>query len=148
MAHMRTQIRTAVVLALTGLALTGPRVYINRLDPVPDDALPALKVETNAEQVDSPDLGGDYQERDIQLLVIGLAKATANLDNVLDQIALEVEQALLDPVDKTFGGLVESITYTGLRIGFTADLEKPAAEVRLAFLVRYATTAGDPTTPA
>lgn len=146
MPSMRTRLRTAAQAALAGLATTGARVYVSRLDPVPDAQLPALKIETNAEASETLDAAESLCLREMDLLVIGLAKATTGLDDVLDQIGLEVEAALA--IDPTLGGLAQTVEYRGARIGFTPDLERPAAEIRLAFAVRYLVSPANLTIPA
>lgn len=144
MAHLRTQIRQAVKAALLGLPTTGANVFTSRPGPLPDSKLPALVIETNAEDASGFDLQDETDDRDLTLLVIGRAKHTDELDDVLDQIALEVEQAMKAHGAAALEGLAESISYSGMRVGASADLEKPAGEIRLAYAVRYLPASADP----
>ena len=86
MAHARTQIRNAVVAALTGLSTTGARVHASRMRPT--DALPALLITTDAEVIEQG--AQRRQMRTMDIVVRGLAKGGDGVDDTLDQIALEV----------------------------------------------------------
>ena len=145
--HQRTRIRQAIKAALTGLVSTSARVYTSRVDPVPTDQLPALRIETNGEVSDDLDLSQHAQQRTLQLVVIGMAKATASLDDVLDQIALEVEGGIFNAPDQTFGGIVETINYQGAQVVPAEGLEQPVGEIRLNFFVIYHALTGAPDTP-
>jgi len=142
--HQRTRIRQAIVARLLNQTSAGARVFTNRVDPIPTQDLPALRIETNSETSDDIDLAQTSQNRTLQLLVVGLAKATANLDDVLDQLALEAERAIFTAPDPTFGGIVETLNYQGAQIGFAGSLEQPIAEIRLAYSVVYLTLAAHP----
>jgi hypothetical protein len=78
--HVRTQLRDAVVAALTGLTTTGTRVFRNRPDPQAPGNLPCLHVYTDGdattpESLDTPDI----QRRETSIRVEALAKASADL---------------------------------------------------------------------
>lgn len=136
MAHLRTQIRAAFRSSLIGLVTTADRVFTSRSTPIPEAKLPALVIETNSEDSEPFDLQDEASERTLTVLVIGRAKVSDQLDDVLDQIALEVEQAIA-ATGAGLDGIAESVAYAGMRMGHSADLEKPAGEIRLAYTVRY-----------
>lgn len=97
--HVRRQIRDAAVAALTGLATTGARVYPSRVYPMQDANLPGLRVYM---QEDAPSgeetLGVDRLAEFTAMLVVEICvKATTDLEDLLDQIALEVQIALYAP---------------------------------------------------
>lgn len=144
---LRTRIRSAVKARLLGLPTTGAHVYTSRVDPLAIDELPALRIETNDEASEDLDLAQVSQQRSMDLVVIGCTKATADLDDVLDQIDMEVQGAIFGG-DQSLGGLVQTINFRGLRIVPSPDLEEPAAEIIITFTVIYLTVAGQADTTA
>ena len=96
MAHLRKQIRDNVVTALTGLSTTGSRVYASRVYPMAAANLPGLCVYAKSEEVETTTITRPRtQLRTLTLSVEGFAVATSGLDNTLDAISLEVEEALV-----------------------------------------------------
>ncbi len=94
MAHLRKQIRDNVVTALTGLSTTGSRVYASRVYPMAAAKLPGLCVYAKSEEVETTTTTRPRtQLRTLTLSVEGFAVATSGLDNTLDAISLEVEEA-------------------------------------------------------
>ncbi len=96
MAHLRKQIRDNVVTALTGLSTTGSRVYAGRVYPIAAANLPSLCVYAKSEEVETTTITRPRtQLRTLTLSVERFAVATSGLDNTLDAISLEVEEALV-----------------------------------------------------
>ncbi len=138
--HVRRQLREAAAAAVTGLPTTGTRVHQSRMRTQGEAALPCLLVTTLDEEIEQG--FQRQQERQIELVVRGLAKATASLDDTLDQIALEVEGAL---ANNTLGGLAPAgAVLSRLRTGFDDDTDKPVGFIELEFRLRYFTQAGSP----
>ncbi len=134
MSHARQAIREAAATLLTGLTTTGARVFQSRM--APQESLPCLLVMTDGEEI----TWGAFEkqlDRRLTLTVVGLAKATANVDDTLDTIAAEVETAL---------GADLKYELTGIAVDFDESLEKPAGRIVLTFSIRYFTTAGAPGT--
>lgn len=127
MSHLHTQIRGAVVTALTGLATTGPRVYANRLMQLPDALQPTLVVTLDEESAEGILIHAPqtYQRR-LALVVAAYAKASAGLDDTLDQIGLEVENALSGGIN--VGGRTLDLNYTGMT--FDDELSDQSTGVR------------------
>lgn len=141
MAHARRQIREAVATALTGLTTTGSRVFQSRMRE--QESLPCLLVVTDTENVDAS--VGTIQQRDLDILVTGLAQGASNVDDTLDAIAEEVETAM--QAAGTLGGLVSVAPgLTGIRTQFDDSLQQPVGEIELAFRCTYFTHAGAPGT--
>ena len=135
--HLRRQIREAVAGAVTGLTTTGSRVYQSRVYPLQDANLPALLVRTRAETsaaVTAP--APRYLMRTLQLEVIAVAKANADLDDELDQICSEVEVALAMPC-AALGGLAKTITLTGTELELVGTAETPTGQATMSFDVVY-----------
>lgn len=148
MPHVREQIRDAVVTACTGLATTGARVYKERLYQLRPADLPGLRIYCGAEQVEPDRLGAVHgQSRDMDLIVEGLARATADLDETLDDITAEVEAALA--ADVTLGGTCKFLHLAAIDDPEQFDdSDQPAGLVRMKFRVQYRTLNTTPTATA
>jgi hypothetical protein len=141
MSHARQAIREAVATAVTGLASTGARVFQSRMRAQED--LPCLQVATNGEEISREDLDA-LEERDLEVEIIGVAKAAGDVDDDLDDIAAEVETAI--GANNTLGGRVKRMHLTGIRIEFDDELEQPVGLIRLTYRCTYFTNAGVPGT--
>lgn len=94
-AHLHTQIRNAAVAALTGLASTGASVYANRLYPIREADLPALRISLDDESVSVESIHAPATlGRQLTLVVECCALAATALDDTCDQMQMEVEVAL------------------------------------------------------
>jgi hypothetical protein len=100
MAHQRKTIRDQVVTTLTGLTTTGSNVFNSRVYPNEQSKLPLLNVYTLSEASELDATGGLL--RTIDLAVEGFAQANSNIENTMDTIAKEVEEAL--GADHTLNG--------------------------------------------
>lgn len=143
--HVRTQIRDAVVMALTGLATTGSRVYAGRARPVAADSDPYLLIYATEERSEVEAMGADpVILRELTLAVEGraLASEAAALEETLDRIALEVEPAVVR--DSSLGGRTREVTLTATRVAVQAPGEAHAGEVRMEFRVAYRTRESAP----
>lgn len=141
MPHARQQIREAVGTLLTGLVTTGPNVFESRV--YPHDKLPAIAIYTLNEAVEATTQEGN-QTRRLVLLVEGRAKVNSDVDDTLDDIAAEVETALL--ADQDLGGLIKILELSETEIELMDDLEKPAGIIRPLFNVIYRANESDPST--
>lgn len=142
MAHLRKQIRDKVTTRVTGLATTGARVYQTRFYPMQASALPGLLVYTLRE-ISEPETMTRPRKyiRTVDFMIEGMAKGTSGLDNTLDQIAVEVEEAILSA--PTFDGLAKETILTGTEIDYNSDGEQPVGSIRMTFSVRYRTSETD-----
>lgn len=135
--HLRRQIREAIVTALTGLTTTGARVFASRVYPLEAADLPGLLITTLSELSGPIDMGEPRTlERSVTLEVAAIAKSTADLDDVLDQICKEVEVALAMPVT-ALAGIAKSITLTATDIEVMGSGEQPFGRARLSYTVDY-----------
>jgi hypothetical protein len=117
--HVRKQLRAALTTALTGLATTGSSVYGYRVHPLQAADLPCISIQTPSESGDAITAHAPYElERVVQVDVVGHAKAQANVDATLDDIAKEVETALGAAV--TVSGKSVQLFYRGCEIDFAA----------------------------
>lgn len=143
--HLRTQIRSAVCSAVTGLATTGSRVAASRMTPRRGSDLPCLLVETRDESIDAG--VQRHAQHDLRVLVTAFAKANSTLENTLDQIAAEVETALA--AAGTLGGLVPGgLSIVHVATDFDDALDQPAGTIEIEFRAVYFTRFGTPTAVA
>ena len=141
MAHVRKQIRDDVVTTLTGLTTTGTRVFASRVYPNEASKLPLLCVYSLNEASELIAMNGNQLLRSLEIVVEGYAKAKANLDDTLDTIAKEVEEALA--VDPTRGSIAHKTVINDTEISLSEEGEQAIAVIRMSFQVDYVTTSGD-----
>jgi hypothetical protein len=140
--HVRRQIREAVAALLTGLTTTGANVFQSRLQPLPDNKLPALKIITDAEQLEPLDISGNFVNRSLTVGVIAVAKAVSDVDDVIDEIIKEVEIKLA--TDRTLSGLVKDIVLVSIDIDMSGETEKNTGQAIMNFTANYFTTVAAP----
>lgn len=142
--HIRRQIREAVAGAVTGLTTTGTRVFQQRVYPLETTDLPGLLVSTPREQSVGTSLGAPrVMERRVRLHVTALARATADVEDVLDQICKEVEVALAMPC-AALAGIAKIISLTDTDITVTGDGDRPVGQAALTYEVLYMTAENAP----
>lgn len=140
--HVRRQIREAVATLLTGLTTTGANVFQSRLQPLPDSKLPALKIITDAEQIEPFDIGGNVKSRSLNVGVIAAAKSASDVDDVLDQIIKEVEIKM--STNPTLSGLVKDIVLESIDIDMSGETDKNTGQAIMSFTASYFTTVAAP----
>lgn len=142
--HVRQQLREAIATALTGLTTTGANVFQSRVYAMQDTGLPGLVIRTDADEVVERTIGGATRSitRDVSVVVQGMAKATANLDDTLDTIAKEVETALAAGV--TVGGKVHHLRYERADITLAGEGEQPTGSIEMQFLCSLSNAANAP----
>lgn len=137
MSHVRRQIREAVATAVTGLSTTSTRVFQSRVYPLRDADLPCLLVSTESEEIEPATIGSIVQ-RAMEIHVKAVAKANVNLDDTLDQIALEVETAM--------AGAIPLAHLSKIDVDMDDALEKPTGVLTLTYRITVFTAAGNPGT--
>ncbi|PTR17500.1 hypothetical protein C8R31_101664 [Nitrosospira sp. Nsp2] len=136
--HVKTQLRAAAVTLLSGLSLTGSRVFKGRIYPVEDEELPCLLIATPAEDPEYTSMGYPRRIRSrITLSVNAVTKNNDDLDDVLDAIEKEVRAAIGN--DPTIGGLAKDAVITGVTTGLHGDGEKPRGMTAMLFTVEIHT---------
>jgi hypothetical protein len=140
--HLRQQIREQAVAIATGLTTTGANVYNEQLHPLEQNQLPAWIATTGEESIEEVDMT-DLQERQLELVMIGVARATTGriLKNTLETMLEELELAFLVTAfsDLTALELV--------RIEFDSDAEdtdQAEGAIIATFVATYQTTMGAP----
>lgn len=141
--HVRTQIRTAVKLALTGLATTADRVFVGRTRPLKDAHDPSLLVYTLAELSNRAVHGQPPElERKVTVSIEGRVSAAAPPDDLLDVIAGEVEAAMR--INRNLGGLAFNMQFQQTDVDVQTDGARHLGAIRLQYLVSYRTLEGQP----
>ncbi len=141
MPHVRQQIREAVATLVTSLSTTGTRVFQSRTYPKQESQLPCLLVTTNEEAI-APGSVGTRQERELTVIVRGVAKSAGALDDTLDDIAFEVETAMATDPDLGIG--VAGMELRGISVDFDDETDKPVGVIDLNYRITYFTAAGSP----
>jgi hypothetical protein len=142
MAHVRKQIRDALVTAVTGLTTTGANVFRSRIYPLEKTKLPCLCIFTKSETTEFDTLTMSRSvSRNLEVMVEAYVKETADYDNTLDTIAVEVEEAL--SADVTLGGLCKDMQVVAFEADFSGDGEQPVAVGRFTVAVNYRTAEND-----
>lgn len=146
-AHLRAQIRDAVVAALTGLPMTGSRVYSGRTRALAQGYAPTLLVYAIEERSGIHAMGNRAPlVRALTIAIDGLVSGIDPPDGALDQIANEIEPAMV--ADPSFGGIVKAIELVATRITARADGEAVLGEIHLEYQITYRTKEDAPDVPA
>ncbi len=146
--HVRQQIREAFVAALKGLPTTGANVFKTRNTPSSDASLPALLVYTRQERSQFDAMGDSHRplQRQLQVWVVGVCRATGTPDDLLDRICAEVEPVLAAAA--TAAGLLEKVELAATDFDVSTDGgDKAKGRVGMTWRVTYRTAAADPTAP-
>lgn len=147
MAHVRKSIRDDVTTTLTGLTTTGSNVFQTRLFPLGEAKLPALCIYTKNESSDYATLTTPRtQVRSLEVIVEAYVKGTGSIDDTLDTIAVEVEEALY--TDLTRGGYAKDTQVTEFEADYSADGEQSVGMGRFTIAISYATVEDDIETAA
>ena len=139
MAHQRKTIRDQVVTTLTGLTTTGSNVFNSRVYPNEQSKLPLLNIYSLSESSELDATGGLLRTMD--LVVEGFAQANSNIENTMDTIAKEVEEAL--GADHTLNGTCTTHSLSSTEISLNNEGNLPLGVVRLVFSVIYRTSQTD-----
>lgn len=133
MSHARQQIRDQLKTTLTGLATTGANVFNSRV--YDHETLPSLAIYTLSEELGEE--SGNKQLRMLNVVIEARAKATTNLDNTLDTIGAEVEDALFASGDTTLNGKCKDFDFEGVDIELSGDQEQPVGLMSMRFVALY-----------
>lgn len=142
MAHVRQQIRDRIAQVITtSTTLVRRRVYKTRVYPLTEGNLPAVTVYTGQEVSNLQTIGARTLMRNLDVAVDVYVKVTDNFDRDVDNIAVQIEEAIAD--DFTVNGLAKSAVLTGTDIDFSGEAEQPVGIARLTFTIQYITAIND-----
>ena len=135
MSHKRAQIKARIQTVLTGLSTTGSNVFLSRTYPIATTDLPGLLIYANSESIERLEIGiQNRQQRTLDLSIEAIAKGNS-AESTLDQVTVEVEEAMAN--DQTLNGLAidSAITDTQIRQA-SAESEFFIATMRYTVLYR------------
>jgi hypothetical protein len=143
MAHARQLIREQVATTLTGLSTTGSNVFQSRVYPLQESNLPALLIYTKEESSEAIVMGSDRAiERELTLAVEAYVKNNTNSDDIIDDIAEEIESAI--GADSTLNNKAKDVFLVSTDINYVGEGENPVAVATFNFLVNYCTDETNP----
>jgi hypothetical protein len=138
MSHVRQQIREKVALVFSTASVAAV-VSQSRVHNLPAGTTTAALIYTISESV--TDLTLTYPRKLTRELVLGVelvARATADLDDVLDGLAVKAEEAI--GADPTLAGLVKDTILRSTIINQRFEGDAPIGSARLEFIVMYRTS--------
>ena len=142
MAHVRKSIRDNIATTLTGLTTTGSNVYVTRFYPLAEAKLSGLCIYTNSEATEFATLTpARTQMRALEVMVEAYVKGVSSIDDTLDTIAVEVEEALA--TDITRGGNAKDTKVTAFEATYAGEGDQPVGVGRFTVEVLYATLEND-----
>lgn len=148
MGNKRKEIREAFVAHIIAAnTAAGVKVYENRARPVWQDNLPAINVWTDRETVDLLNAAPKIYRRTLEVVVEIYADSKANIDDMLDMVSNQVENAF-DTEDRfTLQASTSDITYAGSEMGLIESGTRQTGICRIHYDVEYISHAGvDPAT--
>ena len=122
MSHIRQQIREAIVTKLKEIETFGGRVYPYRTRP--HHTLPDALVYTSEDEVNH-ELDTMKKDKYIRTVTVKIeirVKATANIDDTIDDLCVETEEKMFD--DPAFGGLVKQLDLITTTIELSGESDK------------------------
>ncbi len=141
MAHVRAQIRDAIVTAVTGLGAT---VKATRKFPTNAAELPRIHVYSMSERIDDAPSNLGTQGRVLSVMIEVVATgAETTLDDTIDDFCVSIENAL---ESSKLSGLALNTALTTTEIDVDSTGKEPIGAARLTFEVIYRTIRGTPQT--
>ncbi len=144
--HYRNFIRDQIYILLLNATAAGAAVYRSRVYPVSKQKPQAILIYTNAETAEPDTIGlSTNSTRELDLTIELVIKDQTAPDDVLDNLAQEVEELLLK--DCTLSSDVKLIEYTGIEIDLNGDGDNALLVGTLNFNVIYRVENGNPSQP-
>ena len=148
MAHARETIRKATVTAITGLTTTSTRVHSRPLHTHLVSDMPNLSViVAAAAESKSSKFGNEYGSMEIRSLPVtieGRVCAASEYEDTLDDIAVEVEAAMM--TNAALWAIVTDAELISTAIDIDGDGEKPVGVVTMEWNLTYRVDSTAPTT--
>lgn len=145
MAHPRRTIREKIVSLLsTGVTLAGGRVYDSRTQPVLTAPFVVVSVTSDDPQLD--DFIGLSKPDYMRMITVQIdcveteRPSSGTLAGDADDLARQVEETLADKI--TLDGLALSCLLSGTTLEESTEVDPPAYQASLTYLVQYSDTLG------
>lgn len=142
MSHVRTQVRTAIKALLA--PIPGITVFQNLARAPNENELPVMTIRTESEDSDQDSSDEDIK-RDLTIVVKIMAESSDdNVDDVLDDFAVEVENKL---INQDLGGLLfDEPRLTNTKLELIEEGAMKIAFLHMTYTATYITTADNPET--
>tara|TARA_R110000822_G_C15313081_1_gene493022 strand:- start:1631 stop:2074 length:444 start_codon:yes stop_codon:yes gene_type:complete len=138
MAHVRESIRNQITSTLTGLGTTGSNVFKTRFFPLAETKLPAICIYSRSERSEYATITIPRTVlHEVDFTVEAYVKAKADVENTIDDISVEVSEALA--TDVTRGGLAKDTRVIDFSFDFNAEGEQPIGIATFTIVVDYVT---------
>ena len=138
--HERTQIRNALVAALTGTTPAVARVFKQRVEPIRPADVPAVHVYFDSENIDADD--SDHVPRVLKRVgvfgVDGWLAVTEDLEDKLDEFAEAIEAAI-DSAHVALNECSEDVILSSTELGISVQGDRKLGCVHLEYSVTYRT---------
>ena len=145
MAHSRTTIRQAFVAILKGNTTAGNNVFDSRLYNMSEQSLPAIIIFSNSEEVITATLSPPRcQNRTVKITVECYAKASSQVNVIIDELAAEIEQLII--TNPILPKICKDCRLESTDINLNSDGDQPVAVASLVFSVSYRTKENAPDT--
>ena len=132
--HLRQQLRDYVYSQLLNNTVALNNVYKSRVYPVSGKAVSTILIYTDSEAAEPAGLS-ESSDRDLTLKIEVYIKEYGSPDNLLDEIAAEIEvllSASCEPLKQ-----VLSMNYAGLNIEFSDSGDKPLLVGTMEYSINY-----------
>lgn len=143
MAHVRTQLRTAVKAALVADGVVSTRVFASRSHSRDAEQLPYIEVSTPSEQNEGSTMDGTV-ERDVSLTVSIFEADSGDVETALDAIAVSVEEALYG--NAAISAISTDISPVSMEFELGVTGDRNVGRLQVEFLAKLATEEGMPET--
>ncbi len=137
--HQRKQIRDKVVSLLIEKTDAGHKIFPSRVIPIEEQTLPSIQVYANSETSEIWQEAPREYERKLSLSVQITAQAGDQLEDVLDQIAEQVENVLRQ--DHTLGELCRDIVLAGTELTINQNGDTLIGSCNITYDILYYTLA-------
>lgn len=134
--HVRQAIRERVASRVTGLASVGSNVFQTRIHTLANNNLPCILIYSQNETSEPNQMGVNrILDRTLSINVEIYVKATADIDDKIDAICVNVEEAIAG--DITVNNLAKDITLSSTSINFIGEGDQPLGVASLTYDVMY-----------
>jgi len=141
--HVRQQIRKRMQGVISdNVSLVDGRVYTSRVYSINELSLPAITISFVNEVSSQITIGLRTLTRKVDIMIDVYAAQNADLDDVLDNISVQVDEAIAS--NFTLDGLAKQCTLASSDFSFEAGTDSPIGVARLSYEAIYVTGIDEP----
>lgn len=143
MTHARTNIRKAFVEAIKDKTVAEDRVYDSRMYSMADGVLPGIIVFSTQEEVVTSTISKPHcQNRKLKIMVECYAKATNDVNGIIDDLTAEIEALVAASAD--LKALCKDCRLESTDIQLNSDADQPVAVAIMLYALSYRTKENGP----